>query len=122
MGAEVLTSMCGCMNSKPQAGEYAFESYRKIPFIGPIGSFLSNFNNNKGQGIMSNFSNIMGTIGNNKSIIPSFPNSGDIPSPGGFNLANLISNLPLNVMKANENILDLNNDVLVKKIKKSSYE
>jgi len=75
------------------------------------------FNNNQGGGLLPNISNIIG----NQGFLPSFGNQGNFPNFGGFNIANLVNNLPLNILKPGDNILDLNNDVLVKKIKKSSY-
>ncbi|MFM7852339.1 MAG: hypothetical protein ACKO96_10600 [Flammeovirgaceae bacterium] len=64
---------------------------------------------------------MIGSVGNNKGLLPSFGDQGLLPAISGFNLANLINNLPLNVFQSDKDILDLDNNVLVKKIRKSNY-
>jgi hypothetical protein len=122
-------SICGACLSGQQAGngEYAYESYKKIPFVGPINEYLKLVKDGKaGSAFVGGIGSLIGSV-----LIPQKPTyqpemPGQLPpepaAPSNWTQM-LVNSLPLNSIKAgDQNLLDLvKDDSVVKKIKKSNY-
>lgn len=111
-------SSCGFCSNLPSPGQYALETFKKVPAVGGLLGNLSglvNLSNIAGSlgnlggmgniaGIASNFSNF-GGIGN---LIGGGQNNGSMPNgaprnnnnAGGFDLSQFINNTPADSLKA----------------------
>lgn len=128
MGVTQICSVClGGANSYDPTNPYSYEAFKKVPFFGPIGNYLSMLNiGGKGQGqqggFMPNIGNLIGgSFFNNQggpqgSIMPPMPQ-------GMFDLSKLVNSLPIGSAKATDaSIFDMiGSDNYVRKIKKSNY-
>lgn len=127
MGQQIVTSLCDCMSNRQgrlgsgnnmDNGGFAYETFKKIPFFGPISNYL-NIAKNPGQaqgfnpqGMISGLSNIFTPAQGGQ-----FP-----PGPASFfNIAALLNNIPLGNITSQNDLLNMSGDNFVKKIKKSNY-
>lgn len=143
--ASSLMSLCNvCGSGTPGAGQFAFESFNKVPVIGGgIGAFLQIVNGGLNMNTISNliggggqqgqsgaggmFGNIIGAL--NPSQGPAggtsnFPSIGQVP--GGLDLSKFLNLLPVSSVKAGDgnlaDVFDSGKDIVVKKILKSNYK
>ena len=115
----ISASLCQlCLNSGTGSSDgYAYETFQKIPFFGPISEYLRKIKGpNASKGILPS--------------LPSFPSFPSAPTPNSqapsppapFSLSGLINNLPTNIIKSQLELLNVGDTSFVRKIKKSSYE
>ena len=122
MGTQGLTGCCGCIpgmggNRHGLQSGYAFESFNKIPFFGPISNFL-NMKKTGGQGGGGMLSNLTGLVG-------MFGGGGQQGGGGGLlDFTKFLNFLPSSSGdSSNSSPFDFADDShYVKKIKKSNYK
>ncbi len=114
-----------CLGNKQVGnGEYAYETFPRIPFFGPINDYIRMI-----KGFGGNQQGPGGSQFNLSNIISRFnqttPSNGQIapPSPQSpFSIASLFRNIPTDIITSQGDILNVDNSNLyVRKIKKSNY-
>jgi hypothetical protein len=128
---------CGFCSGQPQAGQYAFEAFNKVPLVGGLLGNLSqlvnigNIAKSIGGGGLGQIGNLigggfggLGGIGGFGGIGGNQPNQQNIGGGGlPFDISKFINNVPLSsVTEGNfSDIVNNNSNAVVKKILKSNY-
>lgn len=126
MGVNQICGSClGRANSYDPNNPYSYEAFKKVPFFGSIGNYLSMLSGGgQGQqgGFLPSIGNIIGGNFFNNQGQPQGPTMPPMPQ-GMFDLSKLVNSLPIGTAKATDaSIFDMiGSDNYVRKIKKSNY-
>jgi hypothetical protein len=126
MGTAGITGLCEiCLQSRNNSNQngYAYESFTKIPFLGPINEYLRRIRPSApGPSVPGPNSQQQTSI--IASILPNLVPAGQPhppPPSAPFSISNLVKKLPSDI-KSQLDILNIGSSSYTRKIKKSNYD
>lgn len=128
MGTSAITGICQiCLQPRSNNNKngYAYESFQKIPFLGPINEYLRRIRPSGPSAPSILYPNSQQQNSIIASVLPNLVPAGQPQPPPPstpFSISNLVKQLPSDIMKSQLDILNIGSSSYTRKIKKSNYD